>query len=299
MLSNLENIYSLIANTPSVYYALTCLVGLLVGSFLNVVIFRTPQIMEQEFRAECCDFLAIKDKKVQGISNERITLSTPNSTCPSCKKSIKPWHNIPVISYLLLRGKCAHCGTHISIRYPMVEMATGLLSVFTIYLLGFNNSGLVALVLLWSLISLTMIDIDTQLLPDSITLPLIWLGLIANSFGLYTDLFDSLWGAVFGYLSLWSVFWLFKLITGKEGMGYGDFKLLAALGAWMGWQFLPLIILLSSFVGAVIGIAGIIILGRNKNIPIPFGPYLAIAGWIAFIWGDNIVDYYFQFIGLH
>lgn len=254
--------------------------------------------MEQEFRGECCDFLTINDEKIKQSKDQRITLSTPNSTCPSCQTPIKPWHNIPVISYLFLRGKCANCKTHISVRYPIIEAATGLLSLLTIYLLGFNSAGLVALVLLWSLICLTMIDIDTQLLPDSITLPLLWLGLIANYFGLYTSLEDALLGAIFGYLSLWSVFWLFKIITGKEGMGYGDFKLLAALGAWMGWQFLPLVILLSSLVGAVIGIAGIIILGRNKNIPIPFGPYLAIAGWIAFIWGERIIDFYFQFIGL-
>jgi leader peptidase (prepilin peptidase)/N-methyltransferase len=169
---------------------------------------------------------------------------------------------------------------------------TALLSVLTIYLLGFTGAGLLALLLLWTLISLTMIDIDTYLLPDNLTLSLLWLGLIINSFGVFTDLPSALWGAIVGYGSLWSVFWLFKLITGKEGMGYGDFKLLAALGAWMGWQFIPLIIILSSFVGALIGIAGIIILGRDKNIPIPFGPYLAIAGWIAFLWGDQLINYY-------
>jgi len=283
---------------PTLYYPFVLLIGLLVGSFLNVVIFRIPKMMEQEFRSECCDFLAVKDEKTTQSRHQKITLSTPNSTCPSCQTPIKPWHNIPVISYLFLRGKCANCKTPISARYPIIEAATGLLSVLTIYLIDFNSAGLVALVLLWSLICLTMIDIDTQLLPDSITLPLLWIGLIANYFGLYTSLEDALLGATFGYLSLWSVFWLFKIVTGKEGMGYGDFKLLAALGAWMGWQFLPLVILLSSLVGAIIGIAGIIILGRNKNIPIPFGPYLAIAGWIAFIWGERIIDFYFQFIGL-
>ncbi|EGG93384.1 Leader peptidase (Prepilin peptidase) [gamma proteobacterium IMCC1989] len=297
-MESISFLFSQVSLLPSIYYPLTLLVGLLVGSFLNVVIFRIPKMMEQEFRSECCDFLTINDEKIKQSKDKKITLSTPNSTCPSCQTPIKPWHNIPVISYLFLRGKCANCKTHISVRYPIVEAATGLLSLLTIYLLGFNSAGLVALVLLWSLICLTMIDIDTQLLPDSITLPLLWLGLIANYFGLYTSLEDALLGAIFGYLSLWSVFWLFKIITGKEGMGYGDFKLLAALGAWMGWQFLPLIILLSSLVGAVIGIAGIIILGRNKNIPIPFGPYLAIAGWIAFIWGERIIDFYFQFIGL-
>ena len=297
-MESISFLFSQLSLLPTIYYPLALLLGLLVGSFLNVVIYRIPKMMEQEFRSECCDFLTINDEKIKQSKDQRITLSTPNSTCPSCQTPIKPWHNIPVISYLFLRGKCAHCKTHISVRYPIIEAATGLLSLLTIYLLGFNSAGLVALVLLWSLICLTMIDIDTQLLPDSITLPLLWLGLIANYFGLYTSLEDALLGAIFGYLSLWSVFWLFKIITGKEGMGYGDFKLLAALGAWMGWQFLPLIILLSSLVGAIIGIAGIIILGRNKNIPIPFGPYLAIAGWIAFIWGERIIDFYFQFIGL-
>lgn len=286
-----------ISTIPPVYLLFSLLIGLLIGSFLNVVIFRTPKIMEQEFRAECCDFLDVDDKK-NAREEKFISLSKPNSTCPSCKSPIKPWHNIPIISYLLLKGQCASCQAAISIRYPIIELVTGLLSVLTVYLLGFNNASLVSLLLLWSLIALTMIDIDTQLLPDNITLPLIWLGLIANSFTLYTDLSSALWGAVFGYLSLWAVFWLFKLITGKEGMGYGDFKLLAALGAWMGWQFLPLIILLSSFVGAAIGIAGILILGRDKNIPIPFGPYLAIAGWIAFLWGDHIITFYFQFLGV-
>ncbi|MFT7387891.1 MAG: leader peptidase (prepilin peptidase)/N-methyltransferase [Candidatus Endobugula sp.] len=298
MLPDINNLLEQLSTVPSLYYSLLLIIGLLIGSFLNVVIFRIPKMMEQEFRSECCDFLTINDEKITQSKGKTITLSTPNSTCPSCQTPIKPWHNIPVISYLFLRGKCATCKTHISIRYPIIEVITGLLSVLTIYFLGFNGAGLIALVLLWSLICLTMIDFDTQLLPDNMTLPLLWLGLIANSFGLYTSLEDALWGAIFGYLSLWSVFWLFKIVTGKEGMGYGDFKLLAALGAWMGWQFLPLIILLSSLVGAVIGIAGIIILGRNKNIPIPFGPYLAIAGWIAFIWGEQIIAYYFQYIGL-
>jgi leader peptidase (prepilin peptidase)/N-methyltransferase len=297
-LEQIHFLFSQLSLLPAIHLPLTLLIGLLVGSFLNVVIFRIPKMMEQEFRSECCDFLTISDEKIKQSEHKKITLSTPNSTCPSCQTPIKPWHNIPVFSYLFLQGKCASCKTSISIRYPIIEAITGLLSVLTIYLLGFNGAGLVALILLWSLICLTMIDIDTQFLPDNITLPLLWLGLIANYFSLYTSLGDALLGAIFGYLSLWSVYWLFKIVTGKEGMGYGDFKLLAALGAWMGWQFLPLIILLSSLVGAVIGIAGIIILGRNKNIPIPFGPYLAIAGWIAFIWGEQIIDYYFRFIGL-
>ncbi|ODS23330.1 methyltransferase [Candidatus Endobugula sertula] len=292
-MTDASTLLATIAAIPWFYYPFVLLIGLLIGSFLNVVIFRTPKIMEQEFRQGCCEFLDIKNHQTKV---ETLSLSKPSSTCPRCKNLIKPWHNIPIISYLLLKGKCAHCACPISIRYPLVELATGLLTVLTIAVLGLSMESLVALLLLWSLIALAMIDIDTQLLPDSITLPLLWSGLIANSFGLYVELAEAVWGVVCGYLSLWSVFWLFKILTGKEGMGYGDFKLLAALGAWMGWQALPLIILLSSFVGACIGIAGIMMLGRDKNVPIPFGPYLAIAGWIAFLWGDHITQAYLRFL---
>jgi leader peptidase (prepilin peptidase)/N-methyltransferase len=293
MLETVENTLALLATLPFLYYPSVLILGLLVGSFLNVVILRTPKMMEQEFRQECCEFLEVKNAEPKAA----LSLSHPGSTCPHCHTPIKPWHNIPVISYLLLKGRCAYCGASIGIRYPIIEFTTGLLSVMLVAVMGFTVPALVSLLLLWVLIALTMIDIDTQLLPDSLTLPLLWLGLIANSSGLYTDLSSAFWGAVAGYLSLWSVYWLFKLVTGKEGMGYGDFKLLAALGAWMGWQALPLIILLSSLVGAVIGLAGILILGRDKNIPIPFGPYLAIAGWIAFLWGDTITNLYFSFYG--
>ena len=274
-------------------YPLIAVMGLVVGSFLNVVILRTPKMMEQAFRSECCDLLEIDTEKPAPIS-----LSQPNSRCPECHAPIRPWQNIPVMSYLLLKGQCANCGARISARYPIIEAVTGLLSVLVIALMGFNSAGVFGLLLLWLLIVLTMIDIDTYLLPDHLTLPLMWLGLLLNTQGLYTDLHSAVWGAVGGYMSLWSVYWLFKLVTGKEGMGFGDFKLLAALGAWMGWQFLPLIIVLSSFVGALIGIAGILILGRDKNIPIPFGPYLAIAGLIAFLWGETLIAGYFQFLGV-
>ena len=292
MFSQFSEWLELINSIPTAYITFVFFISLLIGSFLNVVILRTPQILENDFRQECCDLLELKDQP----KPEKLSLSHPQSTCPKCGTPIKPWHNIPVISYLLLKGKCNNCSTPISIRYPLVELATALLSTLAIYLLGFTVEGLCALLLLWFLIALTMIDIDTYLLPDNLTLPLLWLGLLVNSFNLYTDLNSAVWGAIAGYLSLWSVFWLFKLVTGKEGMGYGDFKLLAALGAWMGWQSLPLVILLSSLVGAVIGIAGIIIMGRDKNIPIPFGPYLAIAGWIAFLWGDQIMASYLSTI---
>ncbi len=264
--------------------------GLVVGSFLNVVIYRLPKMMEADWKDQCCELL-----EQEAPERKRFNLVTPDSTCPHCGHAIRAWENIPVISYVFLRGKCSACGGHIALRYPLIELTSGLLSLFVVYHFGFGVEGLLALVLTWSLLALAVIDFDTQLLPDSITLPLLWLGLIVNHLGGFVPLEDALWGAVAGYLSLWSIYWLFKLITGKEGMGYGDFKLLAALGAWLGWQMLPLVVLLSSFVGAFIGIGLILTLGRDRNIPIPFGPYLAIAGWLAFIWGDTLINQYLQF----
>ncbi|MFO1390184.1 MAG: A24 family peptidase [Cellvibrio sp.] len=274
------------------------ILGLLVGSFLNVVIYRLPKMMEREWRAQCVEFLGadkIKDDSLTKPSAEKFNLVTPNSTCPSCGHKIKPWENIPVISYVFLRGKCSACKTSISLRYPIIEAITGILSAIAIYTFGPNTTGLAGLLFTWCLIALTMIDFDTQLLPDSITLPLLWLGLIANYFGLFTSLDSALWGAIGGYLSLFSVYWLFKLLTGKEGMGFGDFKLLGALGAWLGWQMLLQIIMLSAFAGAIIGISMIVIRGRDRNIPIPFGPYLAIAGWIALMWGHDINQLYLSY----
>lgn len=273
----------------------TLLLGLLIGSFLNVVILRLPRMMEKAWRNDCCELL---DVDPQVAEQAPFNLVVPASHCPQCDHKIRAWENIPVLSYLWLRGRCSSCKTGISIRYPLVELFTGLLSAYVIYHFGPNPQGAFALLLLWSLISLTVIDIDTQLLPDNITLPLLWLGLIVNMGGLFASVNDAVLGAVVGYLALWSVYWLFKLFTGKEGMGYGDFKLLAALGAWMGWQALPLVILLSSLVGAVIGIAGILIQGRDKSVPIPFGPYLAIAGLITLLWGDELTRYYLQFANL-
>ncbi len=274
------------------------ILGLLVGSFLNVVIHRLPIMMEHDWQEQCRDFIAnsgdLSKVSVDSSPQEPFNLMVPSSRCPHCGHKIKPWENIPVLSYLALRGKCSGCATRISARYPSIELVTGILSVATVFYIGASWSGVAALIFTWSLIALTMIDFDTYLLPDDITLPLLWLGLIVNSFNLFTDLPSALWGAVAGYVSLWSVYKLFKLLTGKEGMGYGDFKLLAALGGWMGWQMLPQIILLSSLVGAVIGVSLIVIRGRDKNIPIPFGPYLAIAGWIAFVWGDTINQAYLK-----
>lgn len=294
---------SALQDYPLLGLACSLILGLLIGSFLNVVIYRVPKMMERDWQNQCREFLANDGNVATLPSNnekqEPFNLMVPASTCPHCGHKIRAWENVPIVSFLYLRGKCSNCKSDISARYPIIELVTGLLSVAIIYHIGINWSGLAALVLTWSLIALTMIDIDTYLLPDDITLPLLWLGLIVNSFSLFTDLPSALWGAVAGYVSLWSVYKLFKLLTGKEGMGYGDFKLLAALGAWMGWQMLPQIILLSSLVGAVIGISMIVIRGRDKNIPIPFGPYLAIAGWIAFVWGDTINQSYLKLFVTH
>lgn len=274
------------------------ILGLLVGSFLNVVIYRLPKMMERDWREQCIEFLGEDNIKIDATEKKqtaKFNLVTPNSTCPSCGHKIKPWENIPVLSYVFLQGKCSSCKSHISLRYPIVELVTGILSFIAIFTFGANATGLACLVFTWCLIALTMIDFDTQLLPDSITLPLLWLGLIVNSFGLFTSLDSALWGAIGGYLSLFSVYWLFKLLTGKEGMGFGDFKLLGALGAWLGWQMLLQIIMLSALAGAVIGVSMILIRGRDKNIPIPFGPYLAIAGWIALMWGHDINQAYINY----
>ncbi len=272
--------------SSGLFYSWILFVGLCVGSFLNVVIYRLPVMLENEWRSDCRQFLELdteNDKQQQTFN-----LAVPASSCPHCGHKIRLWENIPVISYLLLKGRCSNCKTHISVQYPIIEAITGLLSVAVAMHYGVSWQTTMGLFLTWVLVALTVIDIKKQLLPDNLTLPLLWLGLIVNSNSLYTDLNSALFGAIVGYLSLWSIYKLFKLLTGKEGMGYGDFKLLAALGAWMGWQMLPQIILLSSLVGAIIGIMMVIFTGRDRRIPIPFGPYLAIAGWIAFMWGSEI-----------
>lgn len=270
----------------------TCtLLGLMVGSFLNVVIHRLPKMMELGWRSQCAEL-----RGEAPLESEPYNLLVPRSACPQCQHAIRAWENIPVISYLLLRGKCSGCHTAISPRYPIIETFSGLLSGFAAFHFGFGLTALAALILIWALIALTAIDFDTQLLPDDITLPLLWAGLLFNLYGAFASLHDAFLGAVFGYLALWSVFWLFKLVTGKEGMGYGDFKLLAALGAWLGWQLLPLIIILSSLVGAIIGIALIIAVKRGREIPIPFGPYLAGGGLIALFWGQTLTQSYLQLL---
>jgi leader peptidase (prepilin peptidase)/N-methyltransferase len=286
---------TVILSEPLILILLCSLIGLLVGSFLNVVIYRLPVMMEREWRRDCREFLELEP---DNADSEPFNLTLPLSRCPHCKTAIKPYQNIPVISYIFLNGKCAQCSQPISLRYPLIEAFTGLCSAIVAYQFGYGVELAFALLLTWSLIALSFIDIDKQLLPDSIVLPLLWLGLLMSLFNVYTDTNNSIIGAIAGYMSLWTVYHLFKLITGKEGMGYGDFKLLALFGAWLGWQFLPMIILLSSLVGAVIGISMIIFGDRDRNVPIPFGPYLAAAGWLALLWGKNINAIYLAFIDM-
>ena len=277
------------------------LVSLCIGSFLNVVIYRLPLMMQKEWQTECRLLLADeltspKAKQTNAQKTDTFNLVKPNSCCPKCKAAIKPWQNIPIISWLFLKGKCATCNNPISVRYPLVEAITAILSLVVAYTFGATDQALLYIVVTWALVALTFIDIDHMLLPDQLTLPLLWLALTASVMGYTIAPSDAIIGAACGYLSLWSVFWLFKLITGKEGMGYGDFKLLAVFGALLGWQSLLTIILLSSVVGAVIGIALLSIQGKDKATPIPFGPYLAIAGWITMLWGTQLQNSYFNFI---
>lgn len=288
----MEHIF-FVTSSPVVWLTITALLGLTVGSFLNVVIYRLPVMMQREWEAQCAE-LSGQMPEQQGTFN----LSTPRSRCPHCQHAITAIENIPVISYLFLGGKCRACGSPISIRYPVIEAVTGVMSAVVAWHFGFSWACLAALMLTWSLIALTFIDLDHQLLPDKITLPLVWLGIFFNLFGLFTDLASSVIGAIAGYLVLWSIYHLFRLLTGKEGMGYGDFKLLAALGAWLGWQFLPMIILISSLVGAVVGMTLVLLKNHQRDIPIPFGPYLAAAGWIALIWGESINRVYLKLAGL-
>ena len=276
---------------PIAFTTLAGLLGLFVGSFLNVVIHRLPRMMERDWHAQAAEL-----RGEEPPAGERFNLATPRSRCPHCGHQITLLENIPLVSYLVLRGRCGHCGAGISKRYPIVEAVSALLSAYAAWHFGFGAAALGALLFVWAMVALTFIDLDTQLLPDDITLPLLWLGLAFNVGGTYTELPAAVIGAMAGYLALWSVFWLFKLATGKEGMGYGDFKLLAAIGAWLGWQMLPLTLLLSSLVGALVGISLIVFARHGRNVPIPFGPYLAAAGVIALFWGQRITQGYLGLI---
>jgi leader peptidase (prepilin peptidase)/N-methyltransferase len=275
------------------------LIGLLIGSFLNVVIHRLPIMLERGWQAQAREILAAEGTAAAGPEPTEIyNLIAPRSGCPGCGAPIKAWQNIPVLSYLLLKGKCAACGVAISMRYPLVEAITAALSALVAWHFGYSLETMAALILTWALIVLTVIDLDHQLLPDSITLPLLWLGILFALLGTtFTDLNSAVIGAIAGYLILWSIFHLFKLVTGKEGMGYGDFKLLGALGAWLGWQMLPVIIILSAAVGAITGIGMILVGGRDSQRPIPFGPFLAAAGFIALLWGAQLTGAYQQAAG--
>lgn len=286
----MQNILLLLSTTPWLLIMVIAILGLCVGSFLNVVIYRLPKMMEQEWRYECAILLSDGLSSSTAMAQPTLSLSKPASACPHCQHKIRWYQNIPLLSWLLLRGKCAGCHASISIRYPVVELLTMLASIAVVLAFGFSLKMLAALALSWILIALTGIDFDTQLLPDSLTLPLAGLGLLVNTQSLFASPIQSIWGYVIGFMSLWLVYIIFKLVTGKEGMGYGDFKLLAALGAWLGPLMLPLIILLSSLVGAIIGI--VLLKVRKENQPFAFGPFLAIAGWIALIWGNQLMTLY-------
>lgn len=293
-------IIELLNSSQTIVIIICVVLGLLVGSFLNVVVYRLPVMLQRDWRAQCCDYLEIEntvpDANPSSAKFAVFNLQKPDSHCPHCNHKIRPWENIPVVSYVFLAGKCANCKNKISLRYPAVEFVTGILSGLVAASFGFTWLTLALLILTWSLIALTLIDFDHQLLPDNITLPLLWLGLLVNTLDLGFDVLlrDAVIGAMAGYLVLWAFYWIFKLATGKEGMGYGDFKLLGVLGAWMGWQSLLPIIILSSLVGAVFGLALIIFQGRDKSVPMPFGPYLAGAGFIMLIWGPQINALYYN-----
>jgi leader peptidase (prepilin peptidase) / N-methyltransferase len=285
----MSEFFDLLRDQPAFFITTATLLGLMVGSFLNVVIHRLPKMMEQEWQRNCAE-LHGQDAPAQA----KYTLVTPRSACPACSHPIRAWENIPVISYLLLGGQCSACNARISPRYPLVEAMTGILAGLIAWRLGFGNAALAAMAFTFCLIALTFIDFDTHLLPDDITLPLLWGGLLWNISGGLTDPTSAVIGAVAGYLALWSIYWLFKLATGKEGMGYGDFKLLAAIGAWFGWQLLPAVILLSSLAGSVIGIGLIVLARHGRNVPIPFGPYLALGGIAALFFGPQLAGFYLR-----
>ena len=278
--------------SSQLFFLLACgALGLVVGSFLNVVIYRLPLMMETAWNRECREHAGIS---ADTDEQQRFNLLTPASRCPQCDHRISALENIPLISYLFLKGRCSGCGTSISIRYPAVELATAILSVVTALHFGYSLQTVAALGFTWALIALFLIDFDHQILPDSITLPLLWTGLLLSLFNLFVDSHNSIVGAIAGYLALWTIFHAFKLLTGKEGMGYGDFKLLGALGAWVGWQSLPVVILFSSVVGAAIGISLMLFKGRDHSQPMPFGPFLAAAGWMTLLWGNDIIRLYLQ-----
>lgn len=293
----MQQLAELFSLYPALFIAATAILSLIIGSFLNVVIYRLPKMMENEWQQEYKAYFS--PDTASSTTPAKFNLAVPRSSCPACNAPVLPRDNIPLFSWLLLKGKCRSCSTPISIRYPVVEALTAVLSALVAWKLGFGLAAAVIIFTTWTLIALTFIDLDKMLLPDQLTLPLLWLALLFSlSSSAFVNPGQAIVGAAAGYLSLWSVYWLFKLLTGKEGMGYGDFKLLAVFGALLGWQQLPLIILLSSCVGAVAGVILLSVQGKNKATPIPFGPYIAAAGWIALLWGEQITGIYLRYLGL-
>lgn len=274
---------TLLQTAPILFISLCATIGLMVGSFLNVVILRLPKMMEREWHQQCAE---LRGETIETLPP--LSIAKPRSACPHCQHKITALENIPILSYLVLRGRCSQCNTSISPRYPIIEALTGIISGFVAWNFGYGFLALAALIFVWAMIALAFIDLDTQLLPDDITLPLLWAGLLVNLGDGFTDIRSAIIGAVSGFLALWSVYWCFKIATGKEGMGYGDFKLLAVIGAWFGWKMLPLVILISSLVGALVGIGLIVITKHGRNVPIPFGPYLVGGGLIALFWGNQL-----------
>jgi len=281
-------VIALLRENTTFFLIVVGLFSLLVGSFLNAAIYRIPIMLQQGWREECQELFGGDDNEISSESSQKFNLFVPRSQCPTCGHMITAIENIPVISYLFLRGKCSSCKTKISIQYPIIEILTALISVFVAYKVGFGWQTLAALLFTWVLITLSLIDAKTMLLPDNLTLPLMWLGIAVNYQSLFVDLKSSVLGAMIGYMSLWCMFHLFRLLTGKEGMGYGDFKILAAIGAWGGWQILPFTVFASSLIGAIAGITLMLVQGKKESQPIPFGPWLALAGFIGFIWRDEI-----------
>lgn len=283
----------LLSERPWLFVGMALVLGLIVGSFINVVVWRLPKMLEREWHSQAKEVLGLPAAPTGPTFN----LARPNSCCPHCEHPIRPWENIPVLSYVLLKGRCAHCRESISARYPFNELACALLSALVAWHFGFGWEAGAVMLLSWGLLAMSLIDVDHQLLPDVLVLPLLWLGLIINSTDLLTTLPDALWGVIIGYMTLWTVFWLFKLITGKDGMGNGDFKLLAMLGAWGGWQILPMTLFMASLLGVFAGLILMRVHKRQASAPMPFGPCLAIAGWIALLWGGQIADFYLQSVG--
>lgn len=280
----------LLQNSPAIFISFCSIIGLMAGSFLNVVIFRLPKILEREWARQCADSSA---ETVEAMPPYNIII--PRSACIRCGHKITALENIPLMSYALLGGRCSHCHASISLRYPVVELLTALISGYVAWHFGYGFAAFAALAFSWTMIVLAFIDMDTQLLPDDITVPFIWVGLLVNLADTFVDIHSAVLGAVFGYIALWSIYWSFKLITRREGMGYGDFKLLAAIGAWLGWQMLPLVILVSSITGTIVGTLLIAIAKRGRHEPIPFGPYLAAGGFMALLWGSQLNQAYWNF----